>query len=154
MKKPYPVRACLPTNVDFKEEDLTKERLIELHRMRLASIMTSAIGYFEGCADEYKTVALAAVQSLHIKYDKLFQLLSPMLKVLGLDILDLPTATDAIKAIQNYRKDDLGTLMRTRVVLDALPSPRVDTPANLFAEEVPSPSGSVAKISTNTPDEA
>jgi len=43
------------------------ERQLEVERMRLAACGVAALGYFEGCADEYRSASLDDVLRLHAR---------------------------------------------------------------------------------------
>ena len=54
----------------YMEERDKAEKELETERMRLAGCSVAALGYFDGCSEEYKSASLSDVLALREKYDK------------------------------------------------------------------------------------
>ena len=59
------------------------ERQLEVERMRLAACGVAALGYFEGCADEYRSASLDDVLRLHARLAALTSHMNEVHEVLG-----------------------------------------------------------------------
>lgn len=59
----------LPTSFNLRHIVELREQL-EVERMRLAACGTAALGYFNGCADQYKSASLADVLRLREQLDQ------------------------------------------------------------------------------------
>ena len=54
----------------YMEERDKAEKELETERMRLAGCSVAALGYFDGCSEEYKSASLSDVLALRERYDK------------------------------------------------------------------------------------
>jgi len=94
---------------------------LETERMRLAACSTAALGYFNGCKDEYKSASLDDVLLLKQKYDllrrdaivslqshenEIIEKCAAMFDGTELDRLSGGTLTTSIRALKTGEEDE------------------------------------------------